>query len=60
LRRYLSEGQLVSARFAIQGLAGFVSEPNEVFMVTNVYLEEYESQQAVPKYVSGTAGAGIG
>jgi SAM-dependent methyltransferase len=59
LRRYLSEGQPVSARFAIQGLAGFVSEPNEVFMVTNVYLEEYESQQAVPKYVSGTAGAGI-
>ena len=28
-------------------------------MTTNVYLEEYESQQAVPKYVSRTAGAGI-
>jgi SAM-dependent methyltransferase len=49
----------ISARFAIEGLAGCVSESNEVFMHTNVYLEEYESQQAVPKYVSGTAGAGI-
>jgi SAM-dependent methyltransferase len=49
----------VSAPNAIQGLAGLVSEPNEVFMLTNVYMEEYESQQAVPKYVSGTAGAGI-
>lgn|GEM_PF-986509 len=49
----------VSAPNAIQGLAGLVSEPNEVFMLTNVYLEEYESQQAVPKYVSRTAGAGI-
>jgi len=28
-------------------------------MLTNVYLQEYESEQAVPKYVSRTAGAGI-
>jgi SAM-dependent methyltransferase len=28
-------------------------------MITNAYLEEYESSEAVPKYVSQTAGAGI-
>jgi SAM-dependent methyltransferase len=28
-------------------------------MTKNVYLEEYESKEAVPKYVSRTAGAGI-
>jgi SAM-dependent methyltransferase len=28
-------------------------------MMTNAYLEEYESNEAVPKYVSQTAGAGI-
>jgi len=28
-------------------------------MMTNVYLDEYESHEAVPKYVSKTAGSGI-